>query len=307
MKPDLRITMTPTNTVFTGAANVHRFDGPSPREVAQYVRGLFGPDPGGAVIQIAASPEDLDQFEQAMSGYDVTITAERLDVEVDPPTEEQPAITAEDLASRRAWWPFIALGAAVVVVAAICGFVLFRFLSTPSSPTTAQAGAGATSASVTVLHSQPTASRASTSPSPSVASEPTAVRLTQDGLAIELPPGFQLAQHEQGWMAAGADPDMRVLISAENRYTLPPEQFVSQLLSGIERDPELTLVEHNLHAVTYRETAPGGAETLWRTWAHDSYQLFVACQTRRTPSRVQQATCQMAFDTAEFTPLTGEG
>ncbi|OIR40292.1 type VII secretion-associated protein [Corynebacterium sp. NML130628] len=306
MKPDLRITMTPTNTVFTGAANVHRFDGPSPREVAQYVRGLFGPDPGGAVIQIAANPEDLDQFEQAMSGYDVTIAAERLEVEVDPPTEEHPAITAEDLAPRRAWWPFITLGAAVVVVAAICGFVLFRFLSTPSSPTTALP-TGATSATATVLHSQPTASRASTSPAPSAASEPTAVRLAQDGLAIELPPGFQLAQHEQGWMATGADPDMRVLISAENRYTLPPEQFVSQLLSGIERDPELTLVEHNLHAVTYRETAPGGAETLWRTWAHDSCQLFVACQTRQTPSRVQQATCQMAFDTAEFTPPTGEG
>lgn len=305
MKPDLRITMTPTNTVFTGAANVHRFDGPGPREVAQYVRGLFGPDPGGAVIQIAASPEDLDQFEQAMSGYDVTITAERLEVEADPPTEEQPAITAADLAPRRAWWPFVALGAAVVVVAAICGFVLFRFLSTPSSPTSAQASEGATS--TTVLHSQPTASRASTSPSPSIASEPTAVRIAQDGLAIELPPGFQLAQHEQGWMATGADPDVRVLISAENRYTLPPEQFVAQLLGGIESDPELTLVDHNLHAVTYRETAPGGAETLWRTWAQDSYQLFVACQTRQAPSRVQQATCQMAFDTAEFTPPTGEG
>lgn len=304
MKPDLRITMTPTNTVFTGAANVHRFDAPGPREVAQYVRGLFGPNPGGAVIQIAASPEDLDQFEQALSGYDVTIAAEPLEVEVDPPTEEQPAITAADLTPRRAWWPFVALGVAVVVVAAICGFVLFRFLSTPSSPTTALP-TGATS--TTVLHSQPTASRASTSPAPSAASEPTAVRLAQDGLAIELPPGFQLAQHEQGWMATGADPDMRVLISAENRYTLPPEQFVSQLLGGIERDPELTLVDHNLHAVTYREVAPGGAETLWRTWAHDSYQLFVACQTRQAPSRVQQATCQMAFDTAEFTPPAGEG
>ena len=219
------------------------------------MRGLFGPDPGGAVIQIAASPEDLDQFEQAMSGYDVTITAERLEVEADPPTEEQPAITAVDLAPRRAWWPFVALGAAVVVVAAICGFVLFRFLSTPSSPTSAQASEGATSP--TVLHSQPTASRASTSPSPSVASEPTAVRIAQDGLAIELPPGFQLAQHEQGWMATGADPDMRVLISAENRYTLPPEQFVAQLLGGIERDPELTLVDHNLHAcLLYTSPSP---------------------------------------------------
>ena len=45
MKPDLRITMTPTNTVFTGAANVHRFDGPGPREVAQYVRCLLYTSP----------------------------------------------------------------------------------------------------------------------------------------------------------------------------------------------------------------------------------------------------------------------
>lgn len=311
--PVLRITLTEQSTVFSGAANLHRYDQPSPREVAQYVRGVLGPHPENATIRITASPADLEQFEQALIGYDVRIDAALLpqqepqqELQQEPQEGAQEGTQPGDYseafppAEQRRWLPSVIIIVVVVLAAIMCGVVIFRALSPAAQPPAqsaepAQAGQSAQASSAAAASSPPPANS-------QPAETPAPVRLAKDGLAIELPAGYQLAEHELGWLATGPDPNMRVVISAENLYHLPAQTLVEQLLGDIERDPETTLVEHNTHAVTYQEISPGGAHTLWRTWSHGTYQLFVGCQTRLAPTRVQEATCRMAFDSAEFHP-----
>lgn len=73
---DLRITVTDTATTFSGATNLHRFDSPSPRDIAAQVRKTFGPDPAGASVHLVATPGLAAQVEAALAGYNVSLTAE---------------------------------------------------------------------------------------------------------------------------------------------------------------------------------------------------------------------------------------
>ena len=50
---ELRITATDASTVITGAANIHRFDAPTSREIAGTVRSVLGPEPHGAPVHLS--------------------------------------------------------------------------------------------------------------------------------------------------------------------------------------------------------------------------------------------------------------
>ena len=77
-QPALRITVTDASTVFTGAANLQRFDAPSAREIVAYIRNVFGPRPDGAHVHIAADPARLRHLEALLAGYDITLTTQEL-------------------------------------------------------------------------------------------------------------------------------------------------------------------------------------------------------------------------------------
>ena len=64
---ELRITATDASTVITGAANIHRFDAPTSREIAGTVRSVLGPDPHGAPVHIAADPQRLSELTHALA------------------------------------------------------------------------------------------------------------------------------------------------------------------------------------------------------------------------------------------------
>ena len=75
---DLRITATDASTVFTGAADVHRFDAPSSREIANTIRTVLGPNPDGAHVHITADDTRLRELEYALADYDIDLTTELL-------------------------------------------------------------------------------------------------------------------------------------------------------------------------------------------------------------------------------------
>lgn len=76
---ELRITVTETATTFSGATSLHRFDSPSPRDIAAQVRKTFGPDPAGAGVHLVAAPELAAQVVAALAGYDVALTTVELE------------------------------------------------------------------------------------------------------------------------------------------------------------------------------------------------------------------------------------
>ena len=75
---ELRITATDASTVITGAANIHRFDAPTSREIAGTVRSVLGPEPHGAPVHIAADPQRLRELTHALADYDIDLTTEPL-------------------------------------------------------------------------------------------------------------------------------------------------------------------------------------------------------------------------------------
>ena len=74
--PTLRVVITKQATTFSGAANLHRLDAPTPAEVARNVRSIFGPDPGGAHVHLVAQESVIHAVDQALADYDVHLTGE---------------------------------------------------------------------------------------------------------------------------------------------------------------------------------------------------------------------------------------
>lgn len=374
VQPKLRITATDSSTVFTGAANLHRFDTPSEHDIAVYVRNVLGPNPGGVRVHIAASGERLRRLEAAFGDYDITLTTEELPVSSllaqdedewsDTWDEPTPWPGDEDYAGDNAgdetesWeagqvrtpepyyqsayttgWeygehpphpphppqpPYGALarpearsqaGAIAVIIGIVAaltvtiGVVVALVLHQRSgSGADSQAQPGGAPESAVGDQQEVLAEPPEPAPEldPGTAPEaPQTVILEQSGVRVELPAGFTIAQDGDTWRATGLDPDFRLHIAVDELYNLPPQTMAEQVLRDVESDPETELVDTDGHSLTYREYPGDGSEVLWKTWPHDNYQIFVACHTRTAPTTVQAATCRMAMDSAEFSPLTG--
>ena len=315
---DLRITATDASTVFTGAADVHRFDAPSSREIANTIRTVLGPNPDGAHVHITADDTRLRELEYALADYDIDLTTELLgpdpadvprslnapsappapwDPPRDPPTDTFAAI-ADNRSSNIGVW---IIAVVVAMVAVVCAVVIYYVVWGGSAASTDRAEGTASSVET------PTATEAVAGATPSVAVEssirdeaPQTVLLEQDGLQVELPAGFALEADDGTWRATGDDPNFRLHIAVERLYQLPAKTMAEQLLADVEADPQTELVDTDGTSVTYLERAADGSQALWKTWPHGTTQLFVGCHTRHEPTTVQRATCRMAMETAEF-------
>lgn len=286
---DLRITATDASTVFTGAANVHRFDAPSSREIAGTIKTVLGPNPAGAAVHISADQARLRELEYALADYDIDLTTDILDAAPapladDPPTDSFPPVEHESNG------PVWVVAVIVAVVAAVCTGAIYFTVRGGDAPVEAEP-------------------KAEPQPAPAVVGEvvsstseqaPQTVMLEQDGLRVELPAGFALEADEGTWRATGVDPNFRLHIAVEHLYQLPAQTMAEQLLADIEADPETELVDTDGTSVTYLERAGDGSQSLWKTWPHGQTQLFVGCHTRAEPTNVQRATCRMAMESAEY-------
>lgn len=291
---DLRITATDASTVFTGAANVHRFDAPSSREIAGTIKTVLGPNPDGAAVHISADHARLRELEYALADYDIDLTTEQLDcapapLADDPPTDSFPPV--EHQSNGPVWVVAVIVALVAAVVAAAIYFTV--------------SGGDDAPAEVEAEVEAETEAEAEARPVPQVVSSaseaaPQTVMLEQDGLRVELPAGFALEADDGTWRATGEDPNFRLHIAVEHLYQLPAQTMAEQLLADIEADPETELVDTDGTSVTYLERAGDGSQALWKTWPHGQTQLFVGCHTRAEPTNVQRATCRMAMESAEY-------
>ena len=290
---ELRITATDASTVITGAANIHRFDAPTSREIAGTVRSVLGPDPHGAPVHIAADPQRLSELTHALADYDIDLTTEPLQ-----PVAPTPDDTPEpfhrppppEQESRSGVW---IIAAVVAAVALACAAVIWGLTS----------GKAQSSGEAEPPPSQPPETQ-STPVSPPAQEEEEAeqssISIERDGLTVQLPAGFTLEADDDMWRATGSDPNFRLQIAVEHLYQLPARTMADQLLADIETDPEVELVDTDGISVTYLERAGDGSQSLWKTWPNGTVQLFVGCHTRTEPTVVQRATCRMAMESAEY-------
>ncbi len=286
---DLRITATDASTVFTGAANVHRFDAPSSREIAGTIKTVLGPNPAGAAVHISADQVRLRELEYALADYDIDLTTDILDAAPapladDPPTDSFPPVEHESNG------PVWVVAVIVAVVAAVVAGAIYFTVRGGNTPADVEPEA----------EPQPTPAVVEEVVSSTSEEAPRTVVLEQDGLRVELPAGFALEADDDTWRATGADPNFRLHIAVEHLYQLPAQTMAEQLLADIEADPETELVDTDGTAVTYLERAGDGSQSLWKTWPHGQTQLFVGCHTRAEPANVQRATCRMAMESAEY-------
>ena len=290
---ELRITATDASTVITGAANIHRFDAPTSREIAGTVRSVLGPDPHGAPVHIAADPQRLSELTHALADYDIDLTTEPLQ-----PVAPTPDDTPEpfhrppppEQESRSGVW---IIAAVVAAVALACAAVIWGLTS----------GKAQSSGEAEPPPSQPPETQSTPVSSPAQeeeGAEQTSISIERDGLTVQLPAGFTLEADDDMWRATGSDPNFRLQIAVEHLYQLPARTMADQLLADIETDPEVELVDTDGISVTYLERAGDGSQSLWKTWPNGTVQLFVGCHTRTEPTVVQRATCRMAMESAEY-------
>lgn len=290
---ELRITATDASTVITGAANIHRFDAPTSREIAGTVRSVLGPDPHGAPVHIAADPQRLSELTHALADYDIDLTTEPLQ-----PVAPTPDDTPEpfhrppppEQESRSGVW---IIAAVVAAVALACAAVIWGLTS----------GKAQSSGEAEPPPSQPPGTQSTPVSSPAQEeeeAEQSSISIERDGLTVQLPAGFTLEADDDMWRATGSDPNFRLQIAVEHLYQLPARTMADQLLADIETDPEVELVDTDGISVTYLERAGDGSQSLWKTWPNGTVQLFVGCHTRTEPTVVQRATCRMAMESAEY-------
>ncbi|OAA16722.1 hypothetical protein CAFEA_01945 [Corynebacterium afermentans subsp. afermentans] len=290
---ELRITATDASTVITGAANIHRFDAPTSREIAGTVRSVLGPDPHGAPVHIAADPQRLSELTHALADYDIDLTTEPLQ-----PVAPTPDDTPEpfhrppppEQESRSGVW---IIAAVVAAVALACAAVIWGLTS----------GKAQSSGEAEPPPSQPPETQSTPVSSPAQEeeeAEQSSISIERDGLTVQLPAGFTLEADDDMWRATGSDPNFRLQIAVEHLYQLPARTMADQLLADIETDPEVELVDTDGISVTYLERAGDGSQSLWKTWPNGTVQLFVGCHTRTEPTVVQRATCRMAMESAEY-------
>lgn len=310
--PDLTVTVTEETTVFEGIANVRRHDHPSPAEIASYIRTVSGPVPQGTHVHVVAPEAESAQIVQALEGSGIDLSTEpagrgvdhgdgegrhALAVAVDADRGEawwddepidvaRPLVGGADEGVGR-WWPVAAVAAAAV----LCGVAILGTVSALERG----GGEEAAEASEPVPAEAPEpVSQPPTSPRPA-----TAV-ITRGGLVVEVPAGFSVEPDGDMWRATGQDPNFRLQLAVDPLYQLPGEQLVEQVLREIEQDPQVELVSDDAGVVTYREVNPDGSQALWRTWTEAGNQLSIGCHSRYEPTRVQEATCRMAMDSAVF-------
>lgn len=295
----LQVRVTESATVFSGAANLRRCDAPTPLEIASFIRSVFGDEPHGAHVHLIAEEQAVRLIDQALADYGIHLTAELPSDEA--PTTTMPAVPAplpvarpradssEVHESDRGGWLIVGL---VAVVAAACAAALWWTFG-PSlhdahgnGPETIQEAAD----EVAPVESS------------SAAPEPEPEVLAKEGLSVQLPAGFTIEEDGDMWRAVGPDPDFRLQLSVDERYNVPAQALAEQLRVDIERDPEVELMGTDGHSVTYLERAADGSQALWKTWPDGAVQLSVGCHTRDAPTKVQQATCTMAMNSARYAP-----
>ncbi|WP_165857993.1 type VII secretion-associated protein [Corynebacterium alimapuense] len=137
-------------------------------------------------------------------------------------------------------------------------------------------------------------------------SETAQVILEHSGLRIAAPGGFRIESRDDGLLATGDDPNLRIHLAAEPVYSVPSVEVLKQVTTMVEADETLEGLESaetpdGQQIMRYRELPGDGSEVSWGTWVEAGRQFSVGCQTRQQPTLPQEAACAMVLESMELT------
>lgn len=329
----LTVTVDDECTVFSGLANVHRYDQPTASEIVSYIRSVLGENPQWAPVHLIADEAELTRLIQAFGDYEVELTCEALDggetdssgAGKDTDTDSHPATAEwEEVGAISVRRPVLEprrrerfgtsgylLVGVVALVAVVCAAAIWFVAGRGSGAEADVDGLGvappddADDAADAALPADMIGDGAEDGPADDPEPEQPKmekVTLEQDGLSVELPVGFHLEPDGDMWRATGPDPDFRLQLAVDPLYGVAPEDVMRQVQKDIENDPELRHTDSDETSVRYEHALPDGSHALWSTWTDRDVQISIGCHTRTAPTTVQLATCTMANESARFTP-----
>lgn len=317
------ITIQPSVTVITAETMFYRYDKPGPVELAEYCFTLVGGVTAPHSVTVAAEITLAESVaaECAALGFEASTTPliDEALVNLPPTSPEEDAAPDTDRflndgiedvhRPAPSGEPGNSKWSMVLLSVAACGVLAAGLWAVASTVTDSDevsvdnvaAGMGIDQASESSTAIASPETPPETSPSISVPEpEDTSVVLSQDGLSVELPVGFQLDADGDMWKAEGDDPDLRLHLAVDELYGLPPEQLLAQVEDDVEADPELSMINMDEAGVEYHQSAPDGSEAMWFTTIEDGKQVSLGCHTRNAPTAVQRATCTMARESMTY-------
>ncbi len=125
------------------------------------------------------------------------------------------------------------------------------------------------------------------------------------GMELDLPPGFRWVEEDGLVTATGADPDLRVLLTADPLYSVPAEALLEEVRRHVEEDPLLSQPTEEGGRLRYLEDPGDGSRVAWSTWVEAGHQLSLGCHSRGEPTVAHKAACRMAEESLRFKAAPG--
>ena len=116
-------------------------------------------------------------------------------------------------------------------------------------------------------------------------------RLDVEGMSVVVPSGFHTKVEDGLVTATGEDPNLRILLAADEMFNVPADALFKEIHAQVDEDPALRDATDEAGRLTYTEDPGDGSLVEWTTWEDRGHQMSVGCHTRHnsTPFKRQPA------------------
>ncbi|WP_151528903.1 MULTISPECIES: type VII secretion-associated protein [Corynebacterium] len=147
------------------------------------------------------------------------------------------------------------------------------------------------------------------------AAAPREIVVERGPVRVRTPEGFEISDRgDSSFQLNGADPELRILISFDEVYSVSPEAVIAEIEAMVAVDETLrteaaVFRRHGQPAQTSYIEEPGdGSLVRWTAWVERDTLISVGCHSRYHPSHAHTASCRMAVDSLEHRDnTTGDG
>ncbi|WP_218364459.1 type VII secretion-associated protein [Corynebacterium sp. TAE3-ERU30] len=147
------------------------------------------------------------------------------------------------------------------------------------------------------------------------AEAPREIVVERGPVRVRTPEGFEISDRgDSSFQLNGADPELRILISFDEVYSVSAAAVIAEIESMVAVDETLrteaaVFRRHGQPAQTSYVEEPGdGSVVRWTAWVEQGTLISVGCHSRHQPSHAHTASCRMAVDSLEHRDnTTGDG
>ena len=120
--------------------------------------------------------------------------------------------------------------------------------------------------------------------------------LDVEGMSVVVPSGFHTKVEDGLVTATGEDPNLRILLAADEMFNVPADALFKEIHAQVDEDPDLREATEKAGRLSYTEDPGDGSLVEWTTWEDRGHQMSVGCHTRHNANAVQKAACRMATE-----------